>query len=175
MVLPLLPLIAQSFELIYRKLKLPLFVVVLCLFLAPWLKTDWQLSTNPYIANIPNSDKGQYFNGWPSGGGINESVRFFKQESEKEKIFVATEGTFGSPPYALEIYLIENKNIQIKGYWPLSDRLPDEVLEKAGLMPTYFVFNETQIIPEKWPLRLIGRYQKGIGQYYLSVYRVIPE
>ena len=174
MTLPLLILIGLFFEDIYKRLnKISYLIILLVVITLPWIYRDWQISFNPYTANIPEADKGQYYNSWPSGGGINETVIFLNDESQKGKIFVGIEGTFGSPEYALEIYLIQNKNIELKGYWPLGKTLPSEVLDKVSTMPTYFVFNETQNIPPDWPLQLISRYQKGIGNYYLSIYRVV--
>ena len=103
-------------------------------------------------------------------------VSFFDEESRKGKIFVATEGTFGSlPTYTVEIYLGENKNIEKMGYYPLPENIPTELAEKAKEMPVYFVFNETQVVPATWPIEKVAEYQKGIGDYYMRIYKVVPD
>ncbi len=88
---------------------------------------------------------------------------------------MATEGTFGPLPYALEVYLYKNHQVEIKGFWPLEEEIPEEVLEKAQAKPAYFVLNQTQEIPLNWPLKLIAKYQKGVGDVYLGLYQVVNE
>jgi 4-amino-4-deoxy-L-arabinose transferase-like glycosyltransferase len=176
MTLSLLPLAALGINYLFNFLKRPYLIIScgLILFLW-WIKTDYQLLTNPYRANIPNADRAQYLNDWPAGGGIKEVVEFLNKESERGKIYVATEGTFGPLPYALEVYLYKNHNIEIRGFWPIKEEIPKEVLEAAKTKPTYFVFNQTQRVPPGWPLKLIARYQKGVGNVYLHLYQVINE
>jgi hypothetical protein len=53
--------------------------------------------------------------------------------------------------------------------------MPKEVREAVKTKPTYFVFNQTQKAPPGWPLRLIAKYQKGIGSVYLHLYQVMNE
>lgn len=140
-----------------------------------WLRADFYILTDFANSPIPKSDTDQYINAWPAGGGYREMVEFMDQESKKGKIFVATEGTFGSlPTYSVEIYLGENKNIEKMGYYPLPPEIPEELKEKAKVMPVYFVFNETQNPPEDtWPIRKIAEYQKGNGSEYMRVYEVV--
>jgi hypothetical protein len=178
MTLSLLPLVALGLEQLKQKIKKPVFVALVFLFLAiGWLRTDFLLLTNPYIAPIPNSDKGQYLNDWPAGGGVKEVVEFLNQQSKEQKIYVATEGTFGPLPYALEVYLFKNHNVEIKGFWPLKEEIPIEATSAAQIKPTYFVFNQTQELPStwKWPIKFIAKYRKGIGNTYLQLYQVMAD
>jgi hypothetical protein len=98
---------------------------------------------------------------WPAGGGVPEVVAYLKELVQHEKINVYTEGTFGLMPYAIEIYLVDNPNIKIKGIWPLPDVIPDTIKNEAIEKPTYLILNATQVAPTGWPLTLIGEYQKG--------------
>lgn len=178
MTLSLLPLVALGLDQLKEKLKKPSLVALLFLVLALWwLRTDYLLLTNPYVAPIPNSDKGQYLNDWPAGGGVKEVVQFLNQESKNQKIYVATEGTFGPLPYALEVYLFKNHNVEIKGFWPLQKEIPIEATTAAQIKPTYFVFNQTQQLPPdwKWPIKFIAKYRKGIGNIYLQLYQVVVD
>lgn len=175
MTLSLLPLVALSLDKIYLRLKKPwLFLVCYLLCSTLWLRTIFQLVTDPYRANIPRSDAYQYLNGWPAGGGINEVVDFLNQESQKGKVWVGTEGTFGPLPYALEVYLYRNFNVEIHGFWPLKQVVPEEATKSAALKHSYFVFNQTQTVPENWPLKLIGKYPKGVGKEFLQLFQVLP-
>lgn len=174
MTLSLLPMVALELDWLIGFIKRRWLVVAVFFLLAFfWLRTDWQLLTDPYQADIPKSDKTQYLNDWPAGGGVKEVVAFLNERSKQEKIYVATEGTFGPLPYALEVYLYKNHNVEIHGFWPLEETMPEEVLEKVGVKPTYFVFNQTQEIPRDWPLKLIAKYQKGTGNVYLQLYQVM--
>lgn len=174
MTLSLLPLAALSLGQLFNLLKKPWLIALVSLFLASfWIRSDWQLLTNPYTADIPKADKGQYFNDWPAGGGVNEVVAFLNKESKKGKIYVATEGTFGPLPYALEVYLYKNHQVEIHGFWPLKTEIPEEVRESAKAKPTYFILNQTQEIPLGWPLKLIAKYRKGVGNVYLQLCQVI--
>lgn len=175
MVLPLLPLAALTLVKLSQVLKTRLkFALLLALFLILTLRADYYILTDFANAPIPASDVGQYINSVYAGGGIEESIEFFRERAKNEKIFIATEGTFGLMPASLEIYLVDNPNIEIKGYWPLYEKIPEEVLQKSKEKETYFVFNETQKVPNKWPLTFIAKFQKGESDVYLFIYRVNP-
>lgn len=131
------------------------------LFLGVSLRTDFLILTNPVKAPLPRSDRGQYLADWPAGWGVREVVIFLKEEMKKGQVTVWTEGTFGLFPYALEIYLVDQPNITIRGIWPLPQDPPKELIEAASREPTYFVLNQTQVAPSGWPLTLIAEYQKG--------------
>jgi len=176
MTLSLLPLVGLVLGRLYKLIEKPfIFLIIFLIFAFSWIKTDFELLTNPYTSSIPESDKFQYFNDWPAGGGIREAVSFFKEKSQSGKIFVATEGTFGPLPYALEVYLYDNPNVKIHGFWPLKKEIPEEVLEAAKTKPTYFVFNQTQTAPPDWPLLFIAKYRKGVGEVFLHLYQVVVD
>lgn len=176
MTMPVLVLGAYTMSVFYERVKsLPLKILVTTAVIIMWLRADFYILTNFASAPIPKSDLDQYINAWPSGGGYREMVNFMNEESKKGKIFVATEGTFGSlPTYSVEIYLGENKNIEKMGYYPLPPEIPQELLEKAKVMPVFFVFNETQNPPsDTWPIRKIAEFRKGNGNEYMRIYQVI--
>lgn len=175
MLLSLLPLVAFSLNKFAEVVKNK-SILVLCylLFLAVSFRTDFLILTNPAVAPIPGSDLAQYLNGWPAGGGINQIIAYLDKQAQKQKIYVASEGTFGSlPTNAVEIYLGENKNVDKRGIWPLPSKIPADLLIKVKQMPVYFIFNQTQVQPFNWPLKLIVRYQKGVGDSYMSLYQVV--
>lgn len=177
MILPLVPLAALSLVFLVNKIKKPLVVGILTFFLLLIsIRTDYFILINFPRAPIPYQDLEQYINSWPAGGGLKEIIAFLSSEAKKGKIFVASEGTFGSlPTYAVEIYLGDNKNVDKSGIWPLpKDGIPKDLQEKSKAMPVYFIFNQTQNPPNGWPITFIARYQKGIGNSYMSLYQVNP-
>lgn len=146
-----------------------IIIVVCCL---PSAILSYQMMTDIKTAPIPVSERGQYVSDWPSGWGTNEVVAFLKEESRNKPIAVYTEGTFGLFPYALEIYLWENKNVEIVGLWPLEKSLPDAMRKSVFEKDTYFVSNFTQGKID-WPLQFIAEYQKGTNQEtHMRLYKV---
>lgn len=178
MTIPLLPLVAFGFYELCLRVKKPVLIVIAAIifFILP-LRADYLILNDFANAPIPNSDKEQYVTGWPAGGGVRESVVLFDELSKKGPIFIATQGTFGLMPYAYEIYLVDKPNVTIRGYWPINNEPPEELVELSKKMDVYTVFYQPcpscQAIgkpPIGWPVELIREYKKGQGM--LSVYKI---
>ena len=173
MSLPLFILIAWSLnDFSHRLKKKAVWLGAVLLLLIVPLSIDFKLLFNPKTAPIARSDRDQYILSWPAGYGVKEIITFVKQQAEKGKIFLATEGTFGLMPAAFELYLWDNPNVEIKGFFPV-EKIPEEVLEKAKIMPTYFVFNETIQVPGNFPLKLIAEYPRPDPRYSMRLYQVL--
>ncbi len=172
MSLPLFILVAVTLAkmsaLVKNKL---LFLIVLLIFFGQVLFIDWQILFNLYQAPIPASDRGQYLNNWPAGGGVKEAVSFFQKEAQNNKIAIFTDGTFGLMPYSLELYLVDDPNVQLKGIWPL-ENITEEIVETAREKPTFLVTNQIQDIPASWPLRLLSEYPKGESNVFLRIFAI---
>lgn len=153
-----------------------LILAAIIISLIPPLISSYYLLTNPPRATIAKADKNQYLNDWPAGYGVKEIVAFLNEQSKKGDVYIGTEGTFGLLPYALQIYFYPNTNIKIVGFWPVRE-IPGQVLESAKVRKTYFVFNESQNLPDNGGnahLKLLGKYQKGSGNSYMRLYEIIP-
>lgn len=183
MSLPLLPILAFGLYKISTVLRNKLLIGIIAIgFFAYPFYSSLMILTNFSNAPIPRSDLDQLVNGWPSGGGVRESIEFFKNESKDRKIFIGTQGTFGLMPYAYEIYLGKNPNIEIKGYWPIENNPPGEVYEKAKERDVYFVYYQpcpqceySGAAPITWPLEKIKEYKKGDETTSLSIYKLTGE
>lgn len=185
MILPLLPLAAYTLYMLYGVIKNKLLYLIIIIFTTMlFLKADFLILTDFKSSPIHYSDLNQYNNDWPSGEGVRESIDFFKRQAEKEKILIATQGTFGLMPYAYEIFLLDNKNIEIKGFWPISDTPPEEVLKISKKMPVYFVFYQPcTACPDKghapigwlYQSKLVLEVVKASGNAYLTVYQIQPK
>ena len=173
MAMPFLVLAAVTFDWIMKKIRpqiLSMIIIgLLCfqaIYISAWIISD--IKTAP----IPRSDTGQYINDWPSGWGTDEIVAFFKDEAKDKPISVYTEGTFGLYPFALEIYLWDNKNIEIHGIWPPPETIPAEIVASAEKKTTFFVVYQKQK-KYNWPITLITKYQKGNNvDVYTYLYKV---
>lgn len=183
MVLPLLPLAALSLLKLWILFKNRLlFTFCFLLLISFSLYSNYYILTDFKKAPIPYPDLGQYINDWPSGGGIKEAVDFFNNQAKNRKIYIATQGTFGLLPYALEIYLLDNPNIRIEGFWPIDDKIPQKVIEESKKIPTYFVFYQpcqscdaVGVVPTTWrSINLVYQYKKPHEYRYFSIYLVRP-
>lgn len=183
MTIPLIPLVAYSTTLLFFKFKnilIRIILIILVLIIPLW--TDYFVIFDFARAPIPKIDLEQLINGWPAGGGIRESVEFFREQSKNGEIMVGTQGTFGLMPAAYEIYFRDNPNVRINGFWPVeSDKVPDLLMDYAHRIPTYFVFYQpcptcevAGIAPKTLNLKEIASYNKGIGTTKLTIYQVLP-
>jgi len=173
MSLPLLVLAAWSLEEITKRIrrKWLLFTFYILLFTFS-LYIDFRLLSNPKMALIPQNDRNQYIDSWPAGYGIKEIVAFANEKAKVDKIFIGTEGTFGLMPASLELYLWDNSNVEIKGFWPVKE-IPLEAMEKSKEKPSYFVFNETQKVSQEWPLKLVAEYPRPDPHYSMRLYQIL--
>lgn len=175
MVLPLYILAALAVVWVwdYFRKSIWRWVLIVILF-GGSLYTDFYIISNPLYAPIPQADAGQYIDDWPSGWGIPEVNAFLAAQASKGKVSVYTDGTFGLLPYAIEIYLVDNPNMKIKGLYPVTSPMPEAVYLDAKDHPTYMIFNATQNIPP-WPLKFISEYQKGKRtDVFMRLYEVLP-
>lgn len=176
----LIPLAALSIWRIFYYFKNKYIFVFFLLCGIGWLViSDYFILFNFAKAPIPYSDVSQYNNDWPSGAGIKESVVFFTEQAKNQKIFIGTQGTFGLMPYAYELYLLNNKNIILKGFWPISETVPKELIEMSKKMPTFFVFHQACPIcpakghaPQGWVVTPVLEIQKFAAGAYLAVYKI---
>lgn len=175
MAMPLLILAAVTAdEIISRLGKQVIGLILLALIFVPSIYADYFIIASPVYAPIPFADKGQLINDWPSGWGVAEVNAYLAEKAKVGKVSVYTDGTFGLLPYAIEIYLVDNPNVKIKGIYPIPKTIPDEMIKDAKSHPTYFVLNQAQAAPLGWPLKLIAEYDKGDNKNSkLRFYQVI--
>lgn len=175
MAMPVLILAAFSIEQLssyagkyYQKIA----IVFLCCLQAIYMSST--ILSDVSRAVIPKSDIGQLINDWPSGWGVREIVSLLDERSKSEAIAVYTEGTFGLLPYALEIYLHQNKNIEIHGVWPPSKSIPDYIAEKSKHKSTYYITNLTQEKPD-WPMDSVLEIKKAHNEKsQIRLYKIRP-
>lgn len=175
MVLPLLLIIAYASLSLIKGLKNPLAKIALILvtFAYP-LVNSFYIIFQPAASHLPAIETEQLLNSWPAGYGVKEVVAYVNNISQTEKVFIGTEGTQGLFPYALELYLMKNKNVEVKGYWPVSD-IPAEVREKARTMKTYFIYKDTLNPTPQKNVKEILKVRRGIGNNYLKFLQVSQE
>ncbi len=153
--------------------KMKVFLLLIPLLLIYPAYQSYLVIFSPIDVNIPVIDRNQLFDDWPSGYGVKEVISYLLEKSKTSKIIVGTEGTFGLNPAVYEIYLGNNKNVEIYGFWPIFE-VPALLIEKSKQYPTFLIFKERQDVPTQWPLDLVGKYRRGKGNTYLLFYQVNP-
>ena len=177
MTVPLILLASYSLYNFYERFKNVFSrAVLVLLFLALPLRSDFFILKDFSHAPIPGADLEQYIDGWPAGGGVKEIISYLRDQSKNGKIFVLSTGTFGSlPTYAVEIYLGDDKNVEKRGIYPIPTEVPKDLIEKANKMPVFvFMSNQDEFYQytKNWSMRLILEYKKGTGASYSRLYRV---
>lgn len=180
MTLSLLPLIAYSLVILFKKLPLKKWLLVIILSLFYWVLTVFLILYNFPGSPIPNADRVQYLTAWPSGVGVQEINNFIEKEAKTKKIFLASEGTFGLLPFAFEIEFNKNPNITIKGYWPIEQEPPADLMVSAQIKDTYIVFYQdcpicegVGLAPSSWPLTKVMQIKRIEAGSYITLYKVI--
>lgn len=173
MTMPLYVLAAYTIDRIIIRVKnRTLLAVLIVLLVYGNISMSWGILTDIKHARLPKSEIGQYVNEWPSGWGVAEIVGILETKARSEKVAVYTEGTFGLLPYALEIYLHNNPNIEIHGVWPPPLLLPEDIRASAAQKNTYYITNLTQTKPD-WNLTLMGEFQKGDNpKSHIRLYKI---
>lgn len=157
-------------------------LVALLLILPLPLYFDYQLLFSPEKANLPRNERKGYFEDWTAGYGLKEIASFLKDEVKKGMVVVGTEGTFGTLPDGLQIYLEdythtapEDKKIIVIGS---TATISAQILDAALDYPTYFVANNSRIAEDIEHGILIKKYPKasfpGKKQDAILLFRVSP-
>lgn len=153
--------------------KMRIFLLILPVIFAYPAYVSYLAIFSPVDLPIHKIDRDQLFDEWPSGYGVREVIDYLAEKAKTEKIVIGTEGTFGLNPAVYEIYFGTDKNVEIKGYWPMYE-VPKDLLEDAKTHPTYLIFKERQDALENWPITLIKKIRRGKGKTYLLFYQVNP-
>lgn len=175
MVLPLLPIIAYASLTLMQGLKNPLARLALIFVIFAYsVVNSYYVIFQPTAASLPSIDSEQLLNSWPAGYGVKEVVTYVTEQSKTEKVYLATEGTQGLFPYALELYFVRNNNVTVKGYWPVKD-IPSEVRVKSKTEKTYFIYKDTLNPTPQVNTKEILKVRRGIGNNYLRLLKIYPE
>lgn len=137
--------------------------VLLLVLLIPALRYDWQLLMNPEKAPLPRNLRSGHLEEWTAGYGLKESAEFFKEKAKSDKVFVGTEGFFGTLPDGLQIYLEGTPNIRVIGVgWPVVKVHPS-LINSLVDNEVYLLVNQSRLnlLPQANGLVLIKKYPKA--------------
>lgn len=136
------------------KLWLPLLMTVLI-----WPSYfNYYLLINPEKAPLATQERQGYFEMWTAGHGLKEIAQFLNEKSRESDIVVGTEGSFGTLPDGLQIYIDKNRKIAVvPGGATVSADLRMASLDH----PTYFVANKSRYFNYQERIKLIKEYPKA--------------
>lgn len=98
------------------------------------------LHTNLEKAPLPRAERNGYLEEWTAGYGLKEIADYLIEESKKEDIVVTTEGSFGTLPDGLQIYVDKVSAIAVVGG---GSSISASYVQTAKEHPTYFVANRS--------------------------------
>jgi len=118
--------------------------LLLILFFVPCFWFDFFLIFKPLETPFAPFDREQYLTSWSCGVGIREIAYYFKNQEGKDKIYVVTEGFFGTLPDGLAIYL-NNYGIGVEGVGVPIAGISEEMFKKIDEgYKAYMVVNNTR-------------------------------
>lgn len=132
-------------------------LVILC------LGFDTLLLTSPQNAPLPANERSGYLEAWTAGTGIKAASEYLKNIPASQQIVVGSEGYFGTPFSALEMYLNGRSNIRVIGIGLDVHEVNSDLQKAAKDNQVYVVINSDRLTgdPEKMGLKLIASYPKA--------------
>jgi len=115
---------------------------------------------NPSSIPFPTIDKGQYIEGATAGWGVKEIMEYARVRSKERQIIILAEGDFGLIADMLNIYLKDEDKINIRGFWPLDEKVLLDNQKELSENLVYAVFSHRQEFPNFWPIKFVKKYEK---------------
>jgi 4-amino-4-deoxy-L-arabinose transferase-like glycosyltransferase len=122
--------VKEPLKLFIRSAVLVLFSAALVSQSAEFILVSWK---NPDFLPLVPVDRTQYLREWSSGHGIKEATKLMVQESQEQKIAVATEGYFGTLPDGILMYLHNQDvtNLTVHGIGQPVREIPEDFWQKT--------------------------------------------
>lgn len=169
-----------------RTKKHALTFMGLTVIVASSLWVDSKLLLDPPSAPLPRIERAGYLEEWTSGYGLREVSTHLAQASASGPVLVGSEGFFGTPFNALELYLNPFKNIRIVGVGVSIDSADPKLTSALSDNQVFLVVNSSRFFtdptdPElesKLGLKIIASYPKAVKpdgtREHLLFFQVVP-
>ncbi len=141
-------------------LSLTGLILVVCLSLG----YDYLLLTDPQKAPLPRIERSGYMEEWTAGYGLKEAAGQIRSSAASGPVVIGSEGYFGTPFSAMQMYLNDVSNVRIVGLGTVLG-YPDPKLTSARAENQIFVvFNSTRIPrdPADLGYEILGSYPKAV-------------
>ncbi len=144
-------------------------LILLIIFLSISAFYAYGFYFNPALIPFPEIDKGQYVEGETAGWGAKEIMEFARERSKEKQVVILAEGDFGLIGDVLNVFLKDDDKINIRGFWPLDEKVLFDNQKELKENLVYVVFSQRKDFPTNWPIKLIKKYDKPGNRtaYYL--------
>lgn len=182
--------IAKGFTARYLLFTLPFAVLLipkinkylLALIIIPALVIDGLIIFKPELVPLPRNERAGYLEEWTAGQGIKEVSQKIIQMSKDGPVLVGSEGFFGTPFSALELYLNKVPNVRVIGVGVWIDTVSDKLTNALADNQVVLVVNSDRLHIDDYAshnLTLLSSYAKAIKpngtQNKLLFFKVNPK
>lgn len=157
-------LIAHGIEhLGQRTQKHVLVWLTFLLIVIPSLVVDYLFLVRPESAPLPRIERSGYLEEWTAGYGLKDISLQLREYAKTSPILVGSEGYFGTPFDALQLYTNNIPNIRVIGVGVWIDSVDPKLKSALKENRVFLVVNSTRlhVDPDKIGLRLIASYPKA--------------
>jgi 4-amino-4-deoxy-L-arabinose transferase-like glycosyltransferase len=141
---------------------------------------DYFLITAPEKAPLPRIERSGYLEQWTAGQGIREAAAIIRQAAASGPVLVGSEGFFGTPFSALQMYLNDLPQVRVIGIGQNITAVDSKLTNSLTDNQVFFVANSSRILvsPETLNLEIISAYPKATNENgdreYLIFAKVLP-
>lgn len=124
-----------------------------------WYFTDFSMLP------MPVGERSGYLEEWTAGWGVKEVSQQIIKASQSRQVLVGSEGFFGTPFSALEMYLNKIPNVRIVGVGGNIDQVPDKLVTALSDNQVFLAVNSNRFKikdPEQVGLKLLASYPKAL-------------
>ena len=126
---------------------------------------DGLIVFKPESVPLPRNERAGYLEEWTAGQGIKEVSQEIIQMSKDGPVLVGSEGFFGTPFSALEMYLNKVPNVRVIGVGVWIDSVSDKLINALADNQVVLVVNSDRLHIDdysKHNLTLLASYPKAI-------------
>jgi 4-amino-4-deoxy-L-arabinose transferase-like glycosyltransferase len=135
------------------------------LIIVPSFVANYFAVTDPEKMPLPANDRAGYLEEWTAGQGLKEVSDQIIQMSKQGPVMVGSEGFFGTPFSALELYLNNVPNVRITGVGVAVNTVHPNLSNSLKDNQVVLVVNSDRLgikDPEAVGLKLLGSYPKAV-------------
>lgn len=137
-------------------------ITLLVLLSSLWI--DYTLLTDPTQTPLPRIERSGYLEEWTAGQGIKQIADQLRQYATQGPVLVGSEGFFGTPFNALQLYLNDVTNVRVIGVGVWIDSVHEKLKNSLSDNQVFLVVNSTRLHADsdKIGLKLIESFPKAI-------------
>ncbi len=151
-------------EISQRSQKHLLVWITTTVFVGACLYTNFFILFEPENLPLPRIERAGYLEEWTAGQGIREVSKYLREQALTKHVLVGSEGYFGTPFSALEMYLNRVDNVRVIGVGSSIDKVDQRLVRSLVDNDVYLVVNSSRFHIDNYKehgLSLISSYPKA--------------